>query len=109
MATVADDPMWSMVMFDLPVTGKAQQREANRFRNALLDSGYTMLQFSVYVRFLPAGGQNHATISRIKRELPHGGEVRIYHLTDRQWSTAFRFVSAVQQEADTTPTQLAFF
>ena len=34
-------------MFDLPVVEKAEQKAANRFRNALLDMGFEMAQFSV--------------------------------------------------------------
>lgn len=47
---MADDPMWCVVMFDLPVGTKKQRREATRFRNLLLDEGYWRAQYSVYVR-----------------------------------------------------------
>ena len=106
---MADDPMWSLVMFDLPVLTADQRREATRFRKFLLDSGYSMLQFSVYVRYLPIGGQNHSVIRKIKMGLPLDGQVRIFHITDRQWSTAFRFHNAQEQEPENTPTQIAFF
>ncbi len=43
--------MWLMVMFDLPVTEKEQRKEATYFRNRLLDLGFEMIQFSVYMRF----------------------------------------------------------
>lgn len=101
--------MWSLVMFDLPVTTKEQRRQATQFRKLLLDSGYAMLQFSVYVRYLPTGTHNHGTINRIKRGLPDGGEVRIVHITDRQWATAFRFIAADPMPSEGTPQQLAFF
>ena len=42
--------MWLYVMFDLPVETKAQRREATRFRKDLLKDGFTMHQFSVYIR-----------------------------------------------------------
>lgn len=44
---MADDPMWCLVMFDLPVETKKQRREATRFRNDLLDWGFCMVQLSV--------------------------------------------------------------
>lgn len=106
---MSDDPMWSIVMFDLPVATKEQRRQASQFRKLLLDSGYAMLQFSVYTRYLPTGTNNHGTINRIKRALPDGGEVRIVHITDRQWATAFRFVAAESVPPEETPQQLAFF
>jgi CRISPR-associated protein Cas2 len=43
--------MWLLVMFDLPVGSKSERRSATKFRNWLLDQGYEMSQFSIYVRF----------------------------------------------------------
>lgn len=37
-------------MFDLPVMTDDERRTATRFRKELLDSGYLMIQFSVYAR-----------------------------------------------------------
>lgn len=101
--------MWSLVMFDLPVLTAEQRREATQFRKFLLDSGYSMLQLSVYVRYLPTGGQNHSTLNKIKRDIPNGGEVRVFHITDKQWANAFRFYNAAEKTPENTPTQLAFF
>ena len=42
--------MRMMVIFDLPVLTAKQRKMATRFRNFLLTDGYTMLQYSVYVR-----------------------------------------------------------
>lgn len=106
---MADDPMWSLVMFDLPVLTAIQRREATRFRKLLLDVGYSMMQLSVYVRYIPTGGQSHATLRRLKSELPAGGEVRIFHITDRQWSTALRFDKGSPETPEEEPTQLVFF
>ncbi|WP_442904906.1 CRISPR-associated endonuclease Cas2, partial [Gordonibacter sp.] len=36
--------MWCVVMFDLPVQTKVQQREATKFRKLLIDSGFSMVQ-----------------------------------------------------------------
>ena len=41
---------WMLVLFDLPVTTKRERGQATRFRKKLLDDGYSMLQFSVYMR-----------------------------------------------------------
>lgn len=42
--------MWVMVIFDLPVGTKTERRAATRFRHFLLDQGFMMSQFSVYMR-----------------------------------------------------------
>ena len=42
--------MWVVVYFDLPVTTKVERRRATGFRNMLLDEGFLMKQYSVYIR-----------------------------------------------------------
>ena len=69
--------MWCLVMFDLPVETKKQRREAARFRHDLLDWGFIMVQFSVYAKYWPTGGQDHAVLRAIKTHLPEGGQVRV--------------------------------
>lgn len=39
-----------MVMFDLPVETSEQRREYRRFRKSLINEGFCMIQYSVYVR-----------------------------------------------------------
>lgn len=39
---------WLMAMFDLPVLLEEERKEAARFRKALLDDGFIMIQYSVY-------------------------------------------------------------
>lgn len=108
--TMADDSMWSLVMFDLPVLTLAQRRAANRFRNLLLDRGYAMLQFSVYVRYLPTGGgQDHSTIEALRHNLPPGGDVRMLYVSDRQWSNTLRFHNATEEKPEPAPVQLTIF
>ena len=106
---MADDPMWCLVMFDLPVETKRQRREATRFRNDLLDWGFCMVQFSVYVKYWPTGGQDHATLRAIKSHLPEGGQVRVLALTDRQWATGLRFDNARPRKEAGSPEQLMIF
>ena len=43
--------MWMMVLFDLPTLTKKERRAASGFRNYLLDQGFEMAQYSVYMRF----------------------------------------------------------
>lgn len=78
---MADDPMWSIVMFDLPVLTAKQRREANQFRHLLLDEGFWMAQYSVYVRYSPTMSGEVRRIRAIKAALPDGGEVRVLYVT----------------------------
>ncbi|WP_067782898.1 CRISPR-associated endonuclease Cas2 [Actinomyces vulturis] len=106
---MADDPMWCLVMFDLPTETKAQRRDANHFRNALLDLGFFRVQLSVYVRYNPSPSGDHARVKAVVRNLPAQGQVTIVYLSDTQWSKAFRFCNAQEQDAPETPGQLMFF
>lgn len=106
---MVDGPMWCLVMFDLPVQTKAQRREATAFRNFLLDCGFWMVQFSVYVKYWPTGGQDMADIRAIKSSLPAGGQVRIIGVTDRQWATGLRFEKHQKEKPEGAPEQLMIF
>ena len=106
---MADDPMWCLLLFDLPVATKKERREATNFRNYLLDLGFWMVQFSVYAKFWPTGGQDMTDIRAIKKFLPAGGQVRILAITDRQWSKGLRFEQAKAEKTEETPQQLMIF
>ena len=53
--------MWMVVMFDLPVVEKAERKAATDFRNTLLDLGFEMSQFSVYMRFCTGRSREELT------------------------------------------------
>ena len=98
-----------LVMFDLPVKTKRQRHAATVFRNMLLDMGYGMVQYSVYVRYTPTQSGNRATVKMIKDNLPANGLVRILHISDHQWSTAARFSSGKREIEEETPDFLTLF
>ena len=105
----SDEPVWSLVMFDLPVKTKEQRRSATDFRNLLLDEGYQMAQFSVYARFSPSVHSLLPTIGTIKHNLPEGGEVRILTVTDHQWAKTLRYTNAREDIVEDAPLQLTIF
>ena len=49
------EPMWLLVMFDLPVKTKGQRKLANGYRHSLLDMGFDRLQLSVYCKYYMNG------------------------------------------------------
>lgn len=80
------DPVWCVVMFDLPVKTKTQRKQATAFRQNLLDLGFCMAQLSVYVQYLPLAAKLSNLVKLIKEKLPPGGDVRILSVSDIQWS-----------------------
>lgn len=96
-------------MFDLPVGTKAEMRAATKFREFLLDEGFEMSQFSVYVRFCNGKDSFDSHLARIERNLPDKGEVHILTFTDRQYENIVRFSSQRRQRPRKNPDQLAMF
>ena len=77
--------MWILVLFDLPVTTKTERGKATRFRNALLDLGFEMVQFSVYMKHC-AGKEQAATIqNKITAVVPEHGNIKLLFITDKQF------------------------
>ncbi|MDA7525303.1 CRISPR-associated endonuclease Cas2 [Verrucomicrobia bacterium] len=74
-----------MVAFDLPVGTKDQRRTATGFRKFLLDDGFQMIQFSVYVRPCVTFARQQTHINRVKVHLPPEGSVRVLFVTRSQW------------------------
>ena len=77
--------MWLLVLFDLPVGSKKERREAAGFRNTLLDLGFEMEQFSVYLRDCADKSKVEGLIRQIERELPPQGSIKMLAFTDKQY------------------------
>lgn len=101
--------MWVTVMFDLPVVEKAERRAATEFRNALLDMGFEMSQFSVYMRFCTSPAQVDTYCNKVETALPEGGKVNILQFTDRQYERIVSFHGKAKQPANKTPDQFDLF
>ena len=101
--------MWVIAMFDLPVDTKEARREYVRFRNALLDDAFIMLQFSVYGRPCPSEENAQMHAGRVAAHVPPGGEVRILTLTDLQYSRMKIFLGRRKKSPEEPPAQLSFF
>ena len=83
--------MWMMVIFDLPVLTKAERREATKFRSFLLDQGFDMCQFSVYLRFCAGKEQTQVYTRRVQQALPSAGNVQVLYFTDKQYENIVSF------------------
>ena len=101
--------MWMTVMFDLPVVEKTERKAATDFRNALLDMGFEMSQFSVYMRFCTSPAQVDTYCKRVEDALPQGGKVNILQFTDKQYERIVSFHGKAKQPANKTPDQFDLF
>jgi len=82
--------MWLIVMFDLPVGRHVERKEAHDFRMFLLDNGFSMAQFSVYMRYCPSHASAEALVRRVGEALPDGGKVDMLFITDKQYEKIMR-------------------
>lgn len=101
--------MWIVVMFDLPVVEKAERKAATDFRNALLDMGFEMSQFSVYMRFCSSQAQIDTYCNQVEKCLPAGGKVNILQFTDKQYERIITFSGKAKQPANKSPDQFSLF
>jgi CRISPR-associated protein Cas2 len=101
--------MWILVMFDLPVDTKANRHAATKFRQFLLDQGFEMNQFSVYLRFCKGKEQVETYVRRIGKHLPKYGKVNILTFTDKQYENIVSFTGRSRNPAMKNPDQLALF
>lgn len=96
-------------MFDLPVTSKAERKRAHDFRLFLLDEGFAMAQFSVYLRFIGSREKCDAFTRRIRQQIPPLGKVDILYFTDKQFATMQSFFNAAKGSPPKNPDQLMLF
>jgi CRISPR-associated protein Cas2 len=99
---------WLIVAFDLPVGTKKQRKAATNFRNFLIDDGYQMMQFSVYVRAGVSFARQETHIERLKKSLPPEGSVRAVFVTRSQWERSYVIQGspASETEAEDLPEQI---
>ena len=101
--------MWLYVMFDLPTETKAQRRYAARFRKDLLKDGFSMHQYSVYVRHCASNEAATVHTKRIKNMVPDEGLISVLKVTDKQFGDTVRFIGRKRQPPPEQPMQLEFF
>jgi len=101
--------MWLFVFFDLPVTTKKQRKKANRFRKDLEKAGFSMMQFSVYVRHCASKQSADAQVNRVKAMVPEEGQVSILSITDKQYGNIINYWGAKSKPMPEGPKQLELF
>ena len=101
--------MWLLVMFDLPVLTKPERKAANDFRKHLLDLGFQMSQFSVYLRHCTGQSQADTLCKSIEQALPGGGKVNVLQMTDKQYERVLSFRGGAPIAPEKPPEQFILF
>ncbi len=101
--------MWVMVYFDLPTLTKKERKAAARFRKDLLQDGFTMFQFSIYVRHCASRENTEVHTKRVRGRVPPHGFVVVMSITDKQFGEIELFRGGKQDNRPDTPQQLELF
>ena len=101
--------MWIVAMFDLPTDTKKARRAYTQFRKALLKDGFTMMQYSVYIRHCASRENVEVHVRRVERSLPDDGEVRILTVTETQFKRMRVFWGKRRKPPPPPPAQLELF
>ena len=102
--------MWIWTLFDLPVLTKSERKAATRFRNDLLDLGFGMVQFSVYLRHAYSKEKAESIAAKVGDLVPPSGHVQIPFFTDRQYQLTRSFHGKARSgPARKKPNQLTLF
>lgn len=101
--------MWVLVLFDLPTETRTDRKRAAKFRKDLLDDGFQMFQFSIYMRFCASRENAAVHIKRTKMNLPKKGKVCIMQITDKQFGMIELFHGQKEVEPEPPSQQLELF
>lgn len=101
--------MWVLVFFDLPTETKKARKIYTTFRKKLLEDGFTMFQFSIYIRHCPSRENAEVHIKRVKKILPPAGQIGILCITDKQFGKMELFFGKKEKDVQTPYQQLELF
>ncbi len=101
--------MWILVFFDLPTDTKQARRQYTDFRKSLLEDGFFMMQYSVYIRHCASKENTSVHTQRIRCNVPPDGEVRIFVSTDKQFERMEVFHGKRRVKTEDPPLQLELF
>ena len=91
--------MWILVLFDLPTETPKEKKAYTHFRKELMRDGFSMFQFSIYVRHCPSRENRNVHVKRVKSILPERGHVGILSITDKQFGMMDIFYGKKKEES----------
>ena len=101
--------MWIMILFDLPTETKTDRKNYRLFRKKLEKDGFTMFQFSIYLRHCHSRENAETHIKRVKSILPAKGHIGILRITDKQFGNMELYIGKKEEKLPQVPQQLEMF
>ena len=93
-------------MFDIPSVSAKERKLASRFRNALLNCGFSMFQYSVYFRFLPSKEAALPYKKKLIPLIPDGGKIQFLMISDKQFGSIQTYFRSKKMPPNNAPDQL---
>lgn len=95
--------MWLFVFFDLPTETKKEKKAHAQFRKEIMRDGFTMFQYSIYVRHCASVENAEVHTKRVKALIPERGFVAILRITDKQFGLIETFHGKKSKPVRTEP------
>ncbi|WP_457748944.1 CRISPR-associated endonuclease Cas2 [Sulfurimonas sp.] len=92
--------MYLVCFFDLPVHTKKDRRRYTIFRRKLMQAGFVMMQYSVYITQIRGTHQVQDRIKKVKSFAPKNGEIRLLTVTDRQFDRMEMIINYEYMKSD---------
>lgn len=93
----------------MPTNTKKERKAATRFRKKLLKDGFSMMQYSVYIRHCASRESGDVHTRRVKGFLEESGQVSILTVTDKQYGNIFNYWGITSSPLPGSPQQLELF
>ncbi len=101
--------MWILVFFDLPTETAKDRKAYAAFRKDLQHDGFTMFQFSIYIRHCASRENMQVHLKRVCAMMPAKGKVGIMAVTDKQFGEMEIFYGKDTKPTPQQGTQLELF
>ena len=94
------------VFFDLPVLTAQNRRDYRKFRKYLIESGFLMLQESVYCKLVQNSTMADSVVENVRKNCPEEGLVQALRITERQFVKMEYIVGSRQSDVIDTDEKL---
>lgn len=87
-----------IIMFDLPVLTREQQKTYRKFRKWLIESGFVMMQESIYSKIVLNSTAAQFLKAQIRNQNVNEGLIQVMVVTEKQYASIELIVGNVQSE-----------
>ena len=78
-----------ILLYDLPTVEEKDKKEYTKFHKKMIDLGFHMLQYSVYVKVLQNETNYKQIISRLNNIVPNKGQIILFKVTEKQYQDIY--------------------